>query len=313
MEPAAQLNLGPHELAGLFGGDTADVAQWCASYLDSCDLGYRRLAQDERNEMILAALLRLDSDAASAAGADRLPNWEDGWTENLKEFIASGYDVDSLVPKYIQPNQTIRLLGDYAKPTNANFIRDYIRIYRAWLTRRFLFDAAAVYEFGCGPGSHVAYLAQSLPGKAIVGLDWAAPSQKILAAMAEHYGWTVTGHHFDFFAPDPAIRLPADTAVLTVGALEQVGCRHGAFLEYLLANRPLRCVHVEGFNELYDSTQLFDYLALRYHKKRNYLWNFLTRLRELESEARLVIEFVHRHRLGTRFDDTFSCVVWRPV
>ena len=298
----------------MFGGDRARTAQWYAGRAAALDLGYRRLDTEERDGIIREAVGRLDTDAVlPVAGSARLGDWEAGWSENLSEFVATDYALGALVPKYIQPNKIVRLLGDYARPSNPHFIREYTELYREWLAEQFFTDAAAIYEFGCGPGWHVAYFAQTFPGKPVVGLDWANASQKILALMAARYGWNVAGRRFDFFDPDKEVRMNESSVVLTFGALEQVGERHEAFLQYLLAQRPLRCVHVEGFNELYEPDGLLDFLALRYHRKRNYLWNLLTRLRELELEGRVVIEAVHRQHFGNRFDDPYSTVVWRPA
>ncbi|KAA0677909.1 class I SAM-dependent methyltransferase [Azospirillum brasilense] len=306
-------NLGVAELAELFGGSPDEVSRWCAPFLDAFDFRYTELAGAERDAMLLEAVKRLEPNAVSVAGQGRKPDWEAGWSENLTEFLAGGHQLDALVPKYIRPNEVVRLFGQYARPRAPHFIRNYTKTYRAWLAQRFFADAAAIYEFGCGPGSHVAYFAETFPEKPVVGLDWAAASVNIMEAIAGHYGWKVSGHRFDFFAPDHGIRLPEGTAVLTFGALEQVGTNHGPFLDYLLANKPLRCVHVEGINELYDEENLLDRLALRYHQQRNYLSNLLTRLQELEKAGRVVIESVHRQRFGTRFNDTFSHVVWRPA
>ncbi|MGE4279601.1 MAG: hypothetical protein AB7G62_08440, partial [Magnetospirillum sp.] len=161
--------------------------------------------------------------------------------------------------------------------------------------------------------SHVAALAAGLPGCRVHGFDWADASARIIDALAQRFGWQVGGGHFDFFNPDPALRLEPGAVVLTFGALEQVGERIGPFLDYLLANTPARCVHVEGLEELYDDDDLLDAVAVRYHRKRNYLSGLVSRLRELERQGVVEIEALHRHRFGTRFDDTFSYVVWRPT
>lgn len=310
---AALKRLGPEELARLFGGTVEEVRAWCAPYLERFDFGYRELAGAERDAMILEALRRLEPNAEKVSGEARQPEWESGWSENLREFLATDGDLDSLVPKYIRPNEVVRLFGCYAQPVNPTFVRDYTKTYRAWLARRFFADAEAIYEFGCGPGSHVAHFAESFPQVPVMGLDWAEASVRIMEAMAARYGWPVTGRRFDFFKPDHDIRLAPGAVVLTFGALEQVGRGHGPFLDYLLAMAPKRCVHVEGIDELYDPDDLLDHLALRYHRRRNYLDGLLTRVRELEQEGRAVIEAVHRHRFGTRFNETFSLVVWRPV
>ena len=306
------LTLGPVELAGLFGGTPEQVAEWCASELTRFDLACRVLEGEDRDARILEALKRLDRAAVSAAGVGRQQDWEAGWSENLREFLQSN-DFDALVPKYIRPGEPIRLLGGYARPRDPWFVRNYTKTFRAWLTRRFLTGATALYEFGCGSCSHVAYLAGSNPGTPVFGFDWTAASGRIIEALAVRTGWPVAGGRFDFFAPDPTVSLRPGAAVLTFGALEQVGGDFQPFLDFLLAAGPARCVHVEGLEELYDDSRLLDGLALRYHRQRNYLSGFLTRLRALEAEGRIVLEQVHRHHFGTRFDDTFSYVVWRPV
>lgn len=309
----ARKRLSPGELAELFGGAVEDVTAWCAPQLARFDFGYRELEGSERDAMLLQAVRRLEPDLSPAAGKERHPAWEAGWGENLAAFLADPSDLDALVPRYIRPDEPVRLFGRYAQPDNPNFVRDYTKTYRAWLAQRFFADAAAIYEFGCGPGSHVAYFAETFPGVPVFGLDWAENSVRIMEALATRRGWPVGGRRFDFFAPDYDFKLAEGAVALTFGALEQVGGAHGAFLDYLLATPLKRCVHVEGINELYDPDDLLDGLALAYHRRRNYLDGLLTRLRALETEGRIVIEQVHRQRFGTRFNDTFSLVVWRPA
>lgn len=301
------------DVAALFGGDAEEIRRWCAPYLEQHDFAYRPFTPEERDAALLDSLKKLDPQVLSAAGPERHGAWESGWSENLREFVEEGYRLDSLIPKYVRPNNCLRLLGQYVQPRDPWFERSYIKMFRAWLVAKYITDGEAFYEFGCGPGSHVAYLAQTFPGRPVFGLDWAEASVKIMEAMATHYGWPVTGRRFDFFAPDRDFRLLPGSVVLTFGALEQIGTRHAPFLDFLLANAPRRCVHAEVMEELYDDSNLLDALALRYHRQRNYLSGFLPRLRELEQEKRLIIEAVHHHRLGNRYNDTFSYVVWRPA
>ena len=56
-----------------------------------------------------------------------------------------------------------------------------------------------------------------------------------------------------------------------------------------------------------------DLLVPSYHRRRNYLGHLLPRLRQLEQDGRVVIEAGHRQYFGTRLNDTFSTVVWRPA
>lgn len=299
-------------VAALFGGTVDEVRQWCGPLLASFDFGYRILEGSERDGCLLEAIRRLDPFRVSVAGTDRKPEWEAGWSENLIEFTASG-DLDTLVPKYIRPGEWIRLNGMYVQPRDPHFVKNYTKMFRAWLIGRFLSGYPDLYEFGCGSCSHVAAFAAALPSCHIHGLDWAQASSRIIDELVRRFGWTMSNGQFDFFAPDHSLPLAANSVVLTFGALEQVGDRTGPFLDYLLANQPARCIHVEGLEELYDENHLLDAVALRYHRKRNYLSGLVTRLRQLEQQGQVVIDALHRHRFGTRFDDTFSYIVWSPT
>ena len=300
-----------NDLAQLFGAGSSDVATACAALLPKVDLSYRFANDDEHDSLVLETIKRMSSAELPVAGEKRLADWERGWSENLQALRTSAYDIEKLVPKYIRPGEPIRLFRKYAIPA-PNFVRDYTVIFRAWLAQTFIAKASTIYEFGCGPGAHLAYLASTFPDKRFVGLDWAESSSEILTALSARFGWNIKGERFDFFNPNHAFDLERDSAVLTFGALEQVGGRFGPFLDYLLSNKPAIVVHVEPMDELYEQDNLIDYLAWRYHKQRGYLDGFLTKLKTLEKEGKVTIVASHRHEFGVKYVETYSYVVWHP-
>lgn len=170
----------------------------------------------------------------------------------------------------------------------------------------------SIYEFGCGPASHLAFLATLFPDKKLYGFDWAKSSWEIISLLAHQHGWSILGDYFNFFDPNENLNFEPNSAVFTFGALEQVGPNHGPFLDFLLRKSPELCVNVEGLHELYEQDNLLDYLALKYHKRRNYLYGYLTRLRELEKEGKIKIVKVHRQLFGNLFDYSHSYVIWKP-
>ena len=298
--------------AGLFG-TTAERVRACAgAELDAADWRYEVLCGPRRDALMLEALTRIHSPQLKRAGEHRAAEWDRGWRENLDEFIASGFDRRRLVPKYVKEQVPIRLCRAYVHPAQPDFVYRYTRVFRAWLFREYLAPYESVYEIGCGTGDNLLHLAEMFPDKRLHGFDWAPSSQEILRAAAAHYGLNLEAGRFDFFAPDPAVRLTPGSAVLTFGALEQVGPRHGAYLDFLLAQRPALCVDVVGVAELYEEADLLDYLALLYHRRRQYLDGYLTRLRQLEAEGRIAILAVNHQRFGNPFDDPYSHIVWRP-
>lgn len=301
------------DLAALFGATSEEIIQFCSPLLEDANLNYRILKGMERDKCVVEAQNFLNLPNLPTAGESRHNDWEQGWGQNLKEFLDSGHEINALVPKYIKRGETVRLLGEFVQPTNPNFVEIYTELFRSWLFKKFFPHVTAIYEFGCGSASHIACLAQTFPDKEIYGLDWTEASFKIIKAMADHYDFNVHGVRFDFFNPDADIKLIEGAGVLTFGALEQVGSRHGPFIEYLIDNHPAVCVHVEGIEELYNCSYELDALALGYHQKRKYLSGFLTRLRELESIGKAEIISIHRQHFGNRFDDTYSYIVWRPT
>ena len=64
--------------------------------------------------------------------------------------------------------------------------------------------------------------------------------------------------------------------------------------------------------ELYDESNLLDYLAMRFHVKRGYTEGYLPRLRELESQNKVEILKVKRLFFGSLYMEGYSCLIWRP-
>jgi hypothetical protein len=186
-------------------------------------------------------------------------------------------------------------------------------LFRSFIFNKYLSEFNEIHEFGCGTGHHLASFASVAPGKKYVGYDWASSSQQILQLLAKQKGWSIAGRRFNFFAPDPTVTFPPKTAVMTFGALEQLGQEHEQYLDFLLQRKPEICIDIAGIAELYDTNNLFDYLALRYHNRKNYLDGYLTRLKELELEGKIQILKIYRQKVGNLYDDPHSYVVWKVV
>lgn len=301
------------DFARLFGATTSAIRAAAGELIDAVDLGFRRIEGAERDKLILQILKRIHASDLKNAGSCRKDDWESGWRENLREFVESGYDLRLLIPKYYKQNVPIRLLGEYVLPAQADFVYRYTEIFRAWLFREYLGPSTSVYEFGCGTGHNLFQLATLWPDKLLFGFDWARSSQDILKTVAQHFGFNLKCGSFDFFAPQEDIRFESGSAVFTLGALEQIGSAHQPYLDFLLGRKPQLCIDVAGIHELYDPDNLVDYLALLYHTRRNYLRDYLTRLRALETSGRIEIVKIHRQRFGNLFDDPYSYIVWRPL
>lgn len=308
--PESVLTLGHAEFAELFGTTPDALPPTTRTAIDAHDFRMTPLAGADlaaEHERVRAAL----NGPLPVSGPQRHAAWEAGWGDILARYAASR-DIADLEPHYFRkPSNVMRVLGRYVHPHDPRFEASFVDVLQTWLAARWLGDASAIYEFGCGPGHNVAAFARLLPGRPIVGLDWATPSQQLLRLVAETTGHPISGRRIDMFAPDPDLLLNPGSAVVTIGAMEQLGERHDAFLGFLLGQAPAICVHVEPLHELYDPENPFDDAARLYAERRGYLRGYLPRLESLAREGRIEILSVRRH-LGSEFHDGWGSLVWRP-
>jgi len=207
----------------------------------------------------------------------------------------------------------VRWNQKFIKPASKNFEYNMLGVILDWVFDKYIRNAGAVYEFGCGTGHNLVRARKLNPAAILWGLDWAVSSQAIIRKLAlERSDSKLFAHRFNFFNPDMDFLVEKDAVVYTVASLEQIGTEFDKFITYLLSNKPKLCIHVEPIAELLDENNLLDYLSIKYFKKRNYLDGFLTYLRQLESKGDIKILKAQRNYIGSFFIEGYSVVVWIP-
>jgi len=225
--------------------------------------------------------------------------FEKGWAENLK--------AGDIIPRYFGKHKVNRLNGKFVIGFSKHYERDMLYSIVDELAQKYLKDYETICEFGCGTGHNLVHIRESYPDKRYIGYDWTTSSQKILQANG------MEGYNFDFFEPDLSLKLPKDSAVLTVAALEQTYTRFEQFLKYLFKQKPAIVVHIEPIPELLDKDNLLDYLSIKYMEKRKYLTDYLTTLRHLDKVGKIKLLEARRSGVGSLFIDGYSIIVWKPI
>lgn len=301
------------DFADLFGCTPESLPKVCIDLIKNGNWGYQPYPQAERDQIILDFLRRIRDRQFSLVQEGDKARWIQGWGENLKGFQDSG-DLEALVPKYIRPNAPVRLYGDFVKTDDPFFEKHWYEVFREWLLLTYFnkgFDH--IFEFGCGSGFNVARLAELYPQSTIHGLDWAEPSVEIVESLRKVKGLKTQGHQFDFFNPDDSIDIPPNSAVLTVGALEQTGTNNAKFLEFLMAKRPALVVHAEPTYDWYDPNNLVDHLAITAHELRNFWRGYHEQLNKLKDQGKVEILKTKRAYFGSLVLEGYSQTIWRPV
>lgn len=282
----------------------------CLPLIERYDFRYRPMHEFEQELQARQVLQAIDAGNFTTAGPKGKARWEKGWGENLARFKAG--DTDALVPKYIRPNQPVRLFGRYVVPLDSEFERHWYDVFQEWLFRSYFQGARTVYEFGCGSGINLARLAAMYPDKRYVGLDWAQASAEIADELGRRNGWSMRGRVFDFFHPDPGLVIESDAAVLTVGALEQTGSGWLGFMDFLMEARPSVCVHVEPIVEWYKPDTWLDKAAIRFHDARGYWRGFPAWLYQRKQSGSIKVLRERRAGFGSLYIEGYSQVVWAP-
>lgn len=286
--------LKPADFEKMFGGPL------CAKTFEEIslyDFHYKSVDADTSSYLIGLLNQRCERRDFSIAG-EKTDRWQRGWAENLEEFRRTK-DIAALEPKYLRPSRYLRLHGRFIEPTDPMFERNWYRIFRGWFARRYLALYDSIYEFGCGSGHNVAFLTEEFPGKLVMGLDWAEASVEIVQEL-RRMGRKTGGYRFDFFNPRrDGWKFQPNTAVLTVGALEQTGTRWRPFMEFLQAAQPAACFHIEPMLQCYDPSDPVDATAIRIHGIRGFWSGF-------EGGT------VHRTGFGSLLLEGYSQAFWKP-
>lgn len=277
--------------------------------LVTCNLDYYDLTETEYNDYLIDVISVLTRDITQS-GEHRITEWENGWGENLKNFLNSK-DTFDLIPKYHSKRKYVRWMKQIISPVNKKFDYNIHTIFVDSIMSHYLKDCSAIFEFGCGPGYHLLRLNDAMPGKNYWGSDWTQASQQIIKQINSNTGTNINAVNFNFFSPNREFVFPENCGIYTVAALEQVGDKFKDFVDYILEKRPAICVHLEPIDELLNKDELLDFLSIKYFRKRNYLNGFLPYLEQLEKLGK--IEIIKKQRIftGSYFIEGHSLVVWK--
>jgi hypothetical protein len=288
------------------------ISEHCEELINKFNLQYIEPTQLERDEIILDIINALNTELETA-GKHKLEKWEKGWSENF-ELLKQNKDVSSLVPKYFGKHKIARWKGDFIKCVTEYFdYKLHIIMVDAILNEYVGTKFDNLYEFGCGPAYHLLRFREFNKDINLIGLDWATSSQTIINELSESEIITkIKGYNFDYFKPDYSIDIDPNSVIFTCASLEQMGENYKDFVDYLIHKKPDLCINFEPMSEILNENSLVDKLSILYFKKRNYLKNYLTYLKELEKEG--IIEIIKEQRLysGSYFIEGYPIVIWRP-
>jgi hypothetical protein len=306
-------NLGVEEFATHFGTEPQSFSDDCKALINSMDFSYENVEGEELEALILTILKRIDDDKQIIGAKDRTEAWSKGWQENLDLFLANEDDPDSLVPKFIRPNQAIRLNGNYILPNDSEFELNFVKVYRHWFLEEYFSEVDNLFEFGCGTGFNLIAASEIFPDKKLFGSDFVQSAVDLVNATAKKYNIELNGELFNMLKPRYDYKIPKCSGVFTFGSLEQLASDLEPMVNFLLDAEPDVIVHTEPAIELYDNSKLNDYLAIKFQGNRGYSEGLLPLLKRLEEQGKIELIKVKRLYFGSLYMEGYNTFVWRKV
>jgi hypothetical protein len=272
----------------------------------------RELTAPELQQALLKVEETLRSERVTKSGAHRLPDWTQGWQENL-DALRETSSREALTPRYFRPYTTQQYMGKWIKCEEPegfelDFLHNLLCVILLQVRQELPFNT--LVEFGCGTGHNLVSLASQLPDLRLIGCDWAPSSQAILSEIATRFNLDISGNQFDFFSPK--LEIEPGFCALTVASMEQIGTGFEPFLDFLIRSQPSCVVHLEPIEELLPDTEPLANISRQYFKKRNYLSGYLSQLMELEKSQSIEIFSAERSGFGSFFIEGYSVIIWRP-
>jgi len=306
------LTFGIEEFASSFGCAPETFSAGLCKTIEVLNFNYRKPTFEENENLILEALLKIESDTQVIGADERSEVWFNGWQENLQMYRDSGFDDASLTPKFVRAGNPVRLNKKFVFPEDSNFELNFIEVYRQWFIETYLKDVNNVYEFGCGTGFNLLHVNRVFPDKNLFGSDFVQSSVDLVNELSKQKGIPLIGDLFDMLKPDFDYNLPSKSGVYTFGSLEQLASNLDPMFEFLLSKEIDVCIHTEPAIELYEDDSVVDYLGKKFQGKRGYTSGLIAKLRELEADGKIEILQLKRLYFGSFFMEGYNLMVWKP-
>lgn len=273
---------------------------------------YRFATRSECLEYIANFLNLIENPKIQREKQENLVAWNRGWGENLSLIEEEGFSEETVRPKYLRKHKFLRFAKDIIVSENPMLEFQLFEVVRKLLFQEFMHPYDEIHEFGCGSCGNLWLLSKLFPEKSLTGYDWATPAVQIANRMGNNLNREIKGRELNFFDPSINLNFSSSSALVSIHALEQIGNSHQKLLKAILRAKPSIVVHYEPIMENYDINNCFDFLAIKYSRKRNYLEGYLKALVNAENEGLLQIIHSQRPEIGGVWHES-SLIVWKPL
>ena len=299
------------DLIRSFGCDEKDFSNSLINNFNKLNLSYEIIKGEKLQKLYIEIIDKILTDKQVIGSSSRTDVWLRGWSENLDKYTTTKDNL-SLIPKFIRPGKPIRFFRKYIKPENEMFELDYFTIYRQWLYEKYFHDYNNIYEFGCGTGFNLLALSNIYPDKKLFGSDFVKSSVDLVNLVEKNNNINLEAEIFDLINPNFDYEIRDNSLICTFGAIEQINSKFDKFIQFVMQKKPSLVIHTEPVIELYDKSNLNDFLAFSFQSKRGYTSNYLPYLEQLNEKGKIDLIKVKRLEFGSTMMEGFNLIIWSP-
>ena len=282
------------------------------------DMEYEILSGEAKNDLMFSIAKDIHEAKFRIVGDNNSTVWQKGWGEVFEKIKdLKDFNINSLKPQYVDKHNLIRIDGEYAIAKSKDLMFNYDITLRKAIFYKYLSGVKKIVEFGAGTGTTQMILTDLFKDKNVelTATDWSKPALKIINLISEKLNYNISTKILNMLDLEGwnEVSIDKNTAIITIHAMEQLGGNFNKLLDNIVKAKPKFCLHLEPMNEVYDTNDLSDYLAHKYHKKRNYLDGFYTKLKDLESKNVIKINEFKRLKFGDRYHETYNILQWEVL
>ena len=240
--------------------------------------------------------------------------WNKGWGEIYDKIKNKKFDENSIVPQYFSLHKVLRFQNEYIK-THKYFAYHMDQLIRKLVLYKFVNRNSNIIELGSGTGNNQILINKLFPKVKQTASDWSSSSLSINRLISKKIKKDIKIVKLNMINLKgwENLEINKNSLLLTTHSLEQLSDYSSNLLQKILDSNFKRVINIEPIIENYDHDNLLDFLAISYHKKRNYLINWLSNLQKLERKKEIKFIFNKRFKFGDKFHEAYSVIVWEKL
>lgn len=223
---------------------------------------------------------------------------------SLDNLLKLSYSNESLVPVWMK-DRIILMSGSEAFSYQLSLISKTIETY---------FSGNPLVDLGAGSGSIILSLAKGSFSKSnLVACEYTESGRELIKTIAKAEGINITVAECDFKSQDIVnIELPKDSVVFTSYSVHYVRKYQMDFIQSMKRLRPNVVINFEPCYEFYDDSTIMGLLRRKYTQVNDYNTNYVTVLKEAESNKEIRILDIQANVFGSNPLLPMSIIVWQP-